>query len=461
MRKKNFGFEIKKDSNIKAIEITGMANAATPDRIGDLIEPKSWDLQNFESNPIIFFNHDRNIPIGKAVGTKVSDDGLEITARISKSKEAPIPFIRDMIEEGILKTFSVGFDDHGTSYQDKSDGLTKFEKAELLEVSVVTIPMNQDSLFSVKKDGPQYLAKAFDANINDWKNKSYDEVKKEALELSGKLVAAAVTDAMEGQDKDLVDVLKRYLDKDMLNGLEDPDDAFIYTASTCLGLDPDSLLKLRAKELEEEEEEEEEAEEKYSAEENEEEKSEDEPKEDEEKEDDEDEEKSEDEPKEDEEKDVSDNKDFNECVNSKIPKLIDEGKSREDAVAIAINMCQDSKNCEINDSDLESFLDLAKKSEDTPLVPAEPSSATTMPEGQPGIELQKSALALQGSMLTAQKAANQVLADMLGTLKSIEARLSNPTPQASASEVSEEDEELQKQIDEINLLQKRVDLLLK
>ena len=104
---------------------------------------------------------------------------------------------------------------------------------------------------------------------------------------------------------------------------------------------------------------------------------------------------------------------------------------------------------------------MAKKSEDTPLVPVEPSSATTMPEGQPGIELQKSALALQGSMLTAQKAANQVLTDMLGTLKSIEARLSNPTPQASASEVSEEDEELQKQIDEINLLQKRVDLLLK
>ena len=119
MRKQHFDFDIKKDSNIKAIEITGMANAATPDRIGDLIEPKSWDLQNFESNPIIFFNHDRNIPIGKAVGTKVSDDGLEITARISKSKEAPIPFIRDMIEEGILKTFSVGFDDHGTSYQDK------------------------------------------------------------------------------------------------------------------------------------------------------------------------------------------------------------------------------------------------------------------------------------------------------------------------------------------------------
>jgi HK97 family phage prohead protease len=472
MQKKTFDFEIKEDSNIKAVEIQGFANKATADRIGDLIEPKAWDLENFKNNPIIFFNHDRNLPIGKAIESNVDDDGLSIKVRISKSKEAPIPMIRDLISEGILKTFSVGFDDHGSSFEDKSDGLTKFEKAELLEVSVVTIPMNQDSLFSVSKDGQAYKVKSFESTVDQWKTKSYGEIKKECLELSGHLVAAAVNDAIEEAEEHVKDFAKFHLNQDMLKGHELPDDQFIDSASFLFNIDKSSLLDLRAKESGEMEEEEEE-EEKTSDEEvkPEEEKA----------------ESSEDEP----------NKDFNECVSSKIPKLIAEGKERDDAVAIAIQACQDSKSCEISQEDFAHFIAVAEKASEPEKAESEAEaevkeatpadgapiaespdfdSRSIFPEGQPGIELQKAQLAMAGSFVTNQKQTNSILGEVVNLLKTIESRLAKDStaletteqaaPEPAPAQLQQEDDteevkKLENHLREIEKLHKKIDILMK
>jgi HK97 family phage prohead protease len=360
MEKKTFGFEVKESGN-KAVEIQGFANKATADRIGDLIEPKAWDLDNFKNNPIIFFNHDRNMPIGKAVDVAVSDEGLSMKVRISKSNQAPIPYIRDMISEGILKTFSVGFDDHGTSYQDKSDGLTKFEKAELLETSVVTIPMNQDSLFTVSKDGRAYKCKAFSSSLDQWKDKSYDEVKKECLEMQGHLVAAAVNDALKSADDYVSEFLSKHLPESMLKGQERASDEFIRIASSLLGIDEKSLLDLRSKEEEEKP---------HHYDDEEEEKGEDE-------EEDMEEEKSE-EAK--EEKEDEPNKDFNECVASKIPKLIGEGKERDDAVAIAIQACSDSKGCDIGKDDYALYIAVAEKAIEEAKLSKKPTEKAKSPK---------------------------------------------------------------------------------
>lgn len=182
--------------NFKAIEdkdsvvIEGFANKAIVDRGGDLIPPEAWDLKDYANNPIIFFNHDRNIPIGKAIGVKVTEDGLKIKVQISKSNEAPIPFIRDMIKEGILKTFSVGFDPQDSGVKQK-DGSNKFEIAKLLETSVVTLPMNEESTFDVSKAGD--LAKIID--ISSWKTKSYDICRKEVLKVKntkGAIIASQI-----------------------------------------------------------------------------------------------------------------------------------------------------------------------------------------------------------------------------------------------------------------------------
>ena len=151
------------DQDDDGIIIGGMASTKDFDRAGDTILPEAWTkggLQNFEKNPIILFNHDYNKPIGRATGLKVTDDGLELKAKISKS--AP-DAVASLVKEGILGAFSVGFRIKDADYLEETDGL-KIKDAELFEVSVVSVPCNQAATFS--------LAKSFDSE------RDYEDFKK-------------------------------------------------------------------------------------------------------------------------------------------------------------------------------------------------------------------------------------------------------------------------------------------
>ena len=160
-----------------SVSITGMASTKDFDRAGDSIVPEAWSkggLNNFEKNPIILFNHDYNKPIGRATGLKVTPDGLEMKAKISKS--AP-DSVAQLVKEGILGAFSVGFRIKDADYLQETDGL-KIKDAELFEVSVVSVPCNQAATFS--------LAKSFDSS------KEYEDFKKtftNSVDLAGQSLA--------------------------------------------------------------------------------------------------------------------------------------------------------------------------------------------------------------------------------------------------------------------------------
>ena len=143
--------------------IRGMASTSDFDRAGDSISPDAWNksggLNNFKKNPIILFNHNYDRPIGRATGLDVTDKGLELEAKISKS--AP-DGVCDLVKDGVLGAFSVGFRVKDADYIEETDGLM-IKDAELFEVSVVSVPCNQAATFS--------LAKSFDSmeEYNDFK----------------------------------------------------------------------------------------------------------------------------------------------------------------------------------------------------------------------------------------------------------------------------------------------------
>ena len=92
-----------------SVMIRGMASTSDFDRAGDSISSEAWTkggLTNFEKNPIILFNHDYDKPIGRATGLKVTPNGLELEAKISKSAPAAVC---ELIKDGVLGAFSVGF----------------------------------------------------------------------------------------------------------------------------------------------------------------------------------------------------------------------------------------------------------------------------------------------------------------------------------------------------------------
>jgi HK97 family phage prohead protease len=132
-----------------SIDIKGSASTNTLDRAGDIIEPTAWTkggLDSFKSNPIILFNHNHDRPIGRAKEIGVSEKGLDITARISKAAGE----VTNLIKDGVLGAFSVGFKVKDADYISETDGY-RIKDAELFEVSVVTVPCNQDAVFSLQK----------------------------------------------------------------------------------------------------------------------------------------------------------------------------------------------------------------------------------------------------------------------------------------------------------------------
>lgn len=143
------------------LRIKGYASTGDMDRAGDVILPTAWSdegLRNFKKNPVILFNHDYNQPIGRAKSITVDKNGLLLEAIISKSCKQ-----YELIKDGVLSTFSVGFMVRDADYNEKTDGFI-IKAAELLETSVVTIPCNQEASFSIaksftdKKDFTEFLA---------------------------------------------------------------------------------------------------------------------------------------------------------------------------------------------------------------------------------------------------------------------------------------------------------------
>ena len=160
-----------------SVMIRGMASTADFDRAGDSISAEAWQkggLKNFEKNPIILFNHDYDKPIGRATGLKAGPDGLELECKISKSAPANVA---ELVKDGVLGAFSVGFRVKDADYIKETDGLM-IKDAELFEVSVVSVPCNQSATFS--------LAKSFDSSDE------YEEFKKtftNRVDLAGQSLA--------------------------------------------------------------------------------------------------------------------------------------------------------------------------------------------------------------------------------------------------------------------------------
>jgi len=151
----DFSFDVDNTkSTDESITIKGWANREKDDlgneiidRDGDVVLSTAYDMENFKKNAIILYQHDRHTPIGVASEFSIGTKGLEITATIYKdmSKEAYVG-----IKNGILKTFSIGFRGKDGHYNPETD-VFYYTDVELHEVSVVSIPANQDSLFSVEE----------------------------------------------------------------------------------------------------------------------------------------------------------------------------------------------------------------------------------------------------------------------------------------------------------------------
>jgi len=200
---------VEKDAKSDVLTIKGYANTVSKDRTGDVIVKEAWEkggMDDYLKNPIILAFHDYSRPVGTTVDYNVTDKGLEIVAEISKAAGE----VYNLIKDGVLKTFSVGFSIKDADYE-KEDDTFYIKDLSLYEISVVSVPANQDSTFSLAKsftDVDEYnsFKKAFDKVVEEKedvqsieKEPSQDNIlkeinmdKKELQEMMAKTAAGAV-----------------------------------------------------------------------------------------------------------------------------------------------------------------------------------------------------------------------------------------------------------------------------
>lgn len=122
-------------------------STTTLDRGKDIMLPKGLDEVNYRKNPVVLFNHDRDLVVGKNLWLKKEDNGV-----LAKTQFANTPFADDIYilnKEGCLNAWSIGFMPKLWEF-DQKEGITTYTEWELYEYSSVSVPMNQDAVNTAK-----------------------------------------------------------------------------------------------------------------------------------------------------------------------------------------------------------------------------------------------------------------------------------------------------------------------
>lgn len=123
-----------------------IASTAREDREGDIIEVAGWDLSAFRRNPVVLFQHDASKPIGRCIDIGVLNGRLEATVEFPPSGTSELADeVHGLVRHGAVSAVSVGFLPRETTPNRNGWGL-RITKAELLELSLVSIPANPDCL---------------------------------------------------------------------------------------------------------------------------------------------------------------------------------------------------------------------------------------------------------------------------------------------------------------------------
>ena len=157
MKKQTYIIKRTNENEVKE-GVSFVASTSNADRYGDIIDQKGWDLTNYKKNPVVLLNHDSNqLPIGKG-DVYVRNDQLVINVEFD-SEDERAKEVQRKAEKGFMNAVSVGFrplESKSRSELEKDNPYygtrgMYYSKAELLEVSIVTIPANGEATMLSKK----------------------------------------------------------------------------------------------------------------------------------------------------------------------------------------------------------------------------------------------------------------------------------------------------------------------
>lgn len=125
-----------------------------PDRVGDMIERGAFKGTRL---PLpLLFGHDHNDPVGIWESADEAADGLRLKGRLLVEEVARAREVRALVASGAVRGLSIGFVTRKATT--RPDGGRTIKSLELLEVSLVTLPMHPGARVTSAKSAVQALA---------------------------------------------------------------------------------------------------------------------------------------------------------------------------------------------------------------------------------------------------------------------------------------------------------------
>jgi HK97 family phage prohead protease len=146
-------FYIGKIEQLSDDEVAGICISAGVKRDGDAWEPSGVDLSAYRQNPVVLRDHNPMLVIGTAasIGLSVAGDCIGIRIQFAATGvSAAADEARGLAKAGLLKGISAGIDPLDCEPLRNGSRGVRVLTSELLEVSLVSVPADQDALITAR-----------------------------------------------------------------------------------------------------------------------------------------------------------------------------------------------------------------------------------------------------------------------------------------------------------------------
>lgn len=140
------------DNSAQIITIEGYASvyrymdgSLVVDRDEEIVNTDGIMLDSYMENPVLIFNHDWNLVIGKVIEITKDYTGLKVKAEVYKLTN--YEHIFEAVQKGLIKSFSLGF--RAKDYKWYDDETIEISESILYEISLAPVQSNPKALFDV------------------------------------------------------------------------------------------------------------------------------------------------------------------------------------------------------------------------------------------------------------------------------------------------------------------------
>jgi Escherichia/Staphylococcus phage prohead protease len=148
---KSVGFELEelKSRGDDGWSFTGYASTfGNVDEGGDVVLRGAFSNSLARRVPRLLWQHDMHEPIGKVIGLTEDDRGLHGEFKLSRTTRGHDAY--QLLRDGAIDSMSIGYIPEDQEFDEKS-GIRQLKAVELLEISLVSIPMNGEARITAVK----------------------------------------------------------------------------------------------------------------------------------------------------------------------------------------------------------------------------------------------------------------------------------------------------------------------